>query len=52
VPAWTDNDGKVHPCGRGVLTPACNAAAMVDKWIFTVPHMCVISLPLPMHYYV
>ena len=39
VPPWKDYDGKVHQCGRGVLTPPCNAASLVDKWIFTLPHM-------------
>ena len=28
-----------EPCGRGVLTPACNAATYIDKHIFTVAHM-------------
>eukprot|EP00043_Microstomoeca_roanoka_P017928 m.188833 g.188833 ORF g.188833 m.188833 type:complete len:1127 (-) comp16734_c1_seq1:3793-7173(-) len=26
-------------CGRGVLTPPCNAATFIDKHIFTVEHM-------------
>ena len=28
-----------EPCGRGVLTPPCNAATYVDMHIFTVAHM-------------
>lgn len=27
------------PCGRGVLTPRCNAATYIDSWIITPPHM-------------
>lgn len=26
-------------CGRGVLTPPCNAATYVDRLVLTVPHM-------------
>ncbi len=26
-------------CGRGVLTPVCNAASFVDQKIFSVSHM-------------
>lgn len=26
-------------CGRGVLTPVCNAATYIDSKLFTVPHM-------------
>ena len=41
VPDFEDGDrpGVSIKCGRGVLTPACNAAAHVDRLIFGVNHM-------------
>jgi hypothetical protein len=46
VPGWVEqgagqygNETILHPCGKGVLTPACNAAQYVDRHIFGVQHM-------------
>ena len=32
-------NGQIFPCGRGKLTPVCNAQSYIDQQIFSVNHM-------------